>query len=256
MNDDAGAVPPGAPPLAPVEFEAALRAVGAERYHDKHPFHKLLHGGKLNKGQVQAWALNRYCYQEGVPRKDAAFMSRVHDRELRRAWIHRIHDHDGLREEAGGIERWLTLTDGLGLSRDYVVSRRGALPGTKFAVEAYVRFVVEQPLVVAVASSLTELFAPSIHRERIAGMLENYDFIDDHVMAYFKRRLAQAPRDSEFALNYVKTRAQSRAEQDACVAAVRFKCDVLWAQLDALNHAYVTPGVIPPGAFRPGEDNE
>lgn len=245
-----------APALAPAEFEAALRAVGAERYHDKHPFHKLLHGGKLNKGQVQAWALNRYCYQEGVPRKDAAFISRVHDRELRRAWIHRIHDHDGLGEEAGGIERWLTLTDGLGLSRAYVTSRRGALASTKFAVDAYVRFVAEQPLVVAVASSLTELFAPPIHRERISGMLENYDFIDETIMAYFKRRLAQAPDDSEFALNYVKTHAQGRAEQDACVAAVRFKCDVLWAQLDALNHAYVTPGAIPPGAFRPGEDNE
>ncbi len=243
-------------PLTPGEFEAAIRAVGAERYHDKHPFHKMLHGGQLNKGQVQAWALNRYCYQEAVPRKDAAFISRVHDRELRREWIHRIHDHDGLGEEAGGIERWLILTDGLGLSRDYVVSRRGALPGTKFAVEAYVRFVVEQPLAAAAASSLSELFAPSIHRERIAGMLENYDFIDDTVMAYFKRRLSQAPRDSEFALEFVKTNARTRAEQDACVAAVQFKCNVLWAQLDALNHAYVTPGVVPPGAFRPGETNE
>ena len=245
-----------APPLARGDFEAAIRSVGAERYHDKHPFHKLLHGGKLDKGQVAAWALNRYCYQEAVPRKDAAFMSRAHDRELRREWIHRIHDHDGLGEEAGGLERWLTLTDGLGLSRDYVTSRRGALPATKFAVEAYVRFVVEQPLVVAVASSLTELFAPAIHRERIAGMLEHYDFIDDHVMAYFKRRLTQAPRDADFALDYIKAHARTRAEQEACVAAVRFKCDVLWAQLDALHHAYVTPGAIPPGAFRPGEENE
>ena len=245
-----------APPLSPTAFEAAIRTIGAERYHDKHPFHKMLHGGKLGKGQVQAWALNRYCYQEAVPRKDAAFMSRVHDRALRREWIHRIHDHDGLGEEAGGIERWLILTDGLGLPRDYVTSRRGALAATKFAVEAYVRFVVEQPLVVAVASSLTELFAPSIHRERIAGMLENYDFIDDRVMAYFKRRISQGARDSEFALNYVKSNARLRSEQEACVAAVRFKCDVLWAQLDALNHAYVTPGVIPPGAFRPGENND
>jgi pyrroloquinoline-quinone synthase len=239
------------PPLSNAEFETAIREVGAERYHDKHPFHKALHGGKLNKGQVQAWALNRYCYQEAVPRKDAAFMSRVNDRELRRAWIHRIHDHDGLGEEAGGIERWLTLTDGLGLSREYVTSRRGALPGTIFAVEAYVRFVVEQPLVVAVASSLTELFAPSIHRERISGMLENYDFIDDHVLIYFKRRLAQAPRDSDFALDFVKKNARTRDEQDACIEAVRFKCNVLWSQLDAINHAYVTPGVVPPGAFRP-----
>jgi pyrroloquinoline-quinone synthase len=127
----------------------------------------------------------------------------------------------------------------------------GALPTTRFAVEAYVRFVVEQPLTVAVASSLTELFAPSIHRERIAGMLENYAFVNDEVMAYFKRRLSQAPRDANFALEHVKRNAQSRAEQDACIAAVRFKCDTLWAQLDALHHAYVAPGLVPPGAFRP-----
>ncbi len=235
------------------DFEAAIRAVGAERYHDKHPFHKLLHGGKLNKGQVQAWALNRYCYQAGVPRKDAALISRLHDRELRREWLHRIHDHDGLPpEEPGGIERWLILTDGLGLDRDYVQSRDGALPATKFAVEAYVHFVREQPLTVAVASSLTELFAPKIHKERISGMLENYpDFIDDNVMAYFKRRLNQAPRDADFALKYVLHNAANRAEQDACVDAVRFKCNVLWAQLDALYHAYYEPGNIPPGAFHP-----
>ncbi len=237
---------------SPDEFEAAVRAVGAERYHDKHPFHKLLHGGKLNKGQVQAWALNRYCYQAAVPRKDAALMARCHDRELRREWMHRILDHDGTSpEEPGGIERWLVLTDGLGLDRDYVVSRKGALPATKFAVEAYVNFVREQPLTVAVASSLTELFAPKIHRERISGMLENYDFIDDKVMAYFRRRLDQAPRDADFALSYIKQHAKTREEQEACVDAVRFKCDVLWVQLDALHHAYFEPGNIPPGAFRP-----
>lgn len=233
------------------DFEAAIRAVGAERYHDKHTFHKLLHGGKLSKAQVQAWALNRYCYQEAVPRKDAAFISRVHDRELRREWLHRVHDHDGLPpEELGGIERWLVLTDGLGLDRNYVVSMKGALPATRFAVEAYVHFVREQPLTVAVASSLTELFAPSIHRERIAGMLENYDFISDDVLAYFKRRLTQAPRDATFALEYIKQHAKTREEQEACVDAVRFKCNVLWAQLDALEHAYVE-GNIPPGAFVP-----
>lgn len=233
------------------EFEAHIRAVGPERYHDLHPFHHLLHGGKLNKGQVQAWALNRYCYQAAVPRKDAALVSRVHDRELRREWLRRIHDHDGLPpEEPGGIERWLVLTDGLGLDREYVISRRGALAATIFAVESYVTFVREQPLTVAVASSLTELFAPKIHKERISGMLENYDFIDDSVMAYFKRRLTQAPRDSEFALNYVLDHAKTRDEQEACVDAVRFKCNVLWVQLDALYNAYVA-GNIPPGAFRP-----
>ena len=153
----------------------------------------MLHGGKLKKPQVQAWALNRYCYQSAVPRKDAALISRCHDRELRREWMHRVIDHDGYGEEEGGIERWLVLTDGLGLDRDYVVSMKGALPATRFAVEAYVNFVREQPLVEAVASSLTELFAPKIHKERISGMLENYDFIDEKVMAYFKRRLTQAP---------------------------------------------------------------
>ena len=233
------------------EFEAQIRAVGPERYHDLHPFHHMLHGGELNKGQVQAWALNRYCYQAAVPRKDAALIARVHDRELRRAWLHRVHDHDGLQpEEPGGIERWLVLTDGLGLDREYVISRRGALAATIFAVESYVTFVREQPLTVAVASSLTELFAPKIHKERISGMLEGYDFIDDNVMAYFKRRLTQAPRDSEFALNYVLDNARTRDEQEACVEAVRFKCNVLWVQLDALYNAYVA-GNVPPGAFRP-----
>ncbi len=236
---------------SPDAFEAAIRAVGAERYHDLHPFHKLLHGGKLNKGQVAAWALNRYCYQSAVPRKDAAFVSRVFDRQLRRDWIHRVLEHDGHGEDPGGIERWLVLTDGLGLDRDYVQSMEGALPATRFAVEAYVRFVREEPLVVAVASSLTELFAPKIHKERISGMLENYDFIDDNVMAYFKKRLVQAPNDAGFALDFIKAHAETRAEQEACVAAVRFKCNVLWAQLDALHHAYVSPGWIPPGAFNP-----
>ncbi|MBB4199120.1 pyrroloquinoline quinone biosynthesis protein C [Rhodoblastus sphagnicola] len=232
------------------DFEAAIRAVGAERYHDKHVFHQMLHGGKLNRGQVQAWALNRYCYQEAVPRKDAALMARTDDRELRREWIHRIHDHDGLGDEPGGIERWLILTDGLGLDRAMVISKKAALPATRFAVEAYVRFVTEQPLVVAVASSLTELFAPKIHRERIAGMLENYDFIGEDVMAYFRRRLTQAPRDADFALDYIKHHARTRAAQEACVDAVRFKCNVLWAQLDALHIAYVQ-GMVPPGAFVP-----
>lgn len=239
------------PPMTPDELEQQIRAVGAERYHDKHPFHRLLHSGKLNKGQVQAWALNRYCYQAAVPRKDAALMSRTTDRELRREWIHRILDHDGSGDEEGGIERWLVLTDGLGLDREYVTSMAGALPATRFAVEAYVAFVRERSLVEAVASSLTEMFAPSIHRERIAGMLKNYDFIDESVMAYFRRRLNQATRDADFALDYVKRHATTRELQELCIEAVRFKCNVLWAQLDALHHAYVTPGLIPPGAFKP-----
>jgi pyrroloquinoline-quinone synthase len=237
--------------ITPAELEAAIRAVGDERYHDKHPFHRLLHGGKLDKGQVQAWALNRFCYQSAVPRKDAALMSRVQDRDLRREWVHRLLDHDGYGGEEGGIERWLVLTDALGLDRAYVVSMQGALPATRFAVEAYVTFVRERSLLEAVASSLTELFAPSIHRERIAGMLESYDFIDQGAMQYFKRRLDQANRDADFALAYVKRHATTPEQQAAAVDAVRFKCNVLWAQLDALHHAYVTPALVPPGAFRP-----
>jgi len=252
MNEFVRDFVPGGPVMSPDELESAIRKVGEERYHDKHEFHKLLHNGKLNKGQVAAWALNRYVYQEAIPRKDAVFMSRVHDRELRREWIHRIHDHDGMVSEGeeGGIERWLRLTDGLGLDRDYVTSMEGALPATRYACEAYVRFVVEQPLVVAAASSLTELFAPSIHRERIAGMLEQYDFINEPEMEYGQRRLNQAPRDAQFALQFVKDHAKSRYIQEACVNAVRFKCNVLWAQLDALHLAYVV-GLIPPGAYRP-----
>lgn len=239
--------------LSQDEFEARLRAVGVERYHDLHPFHKLLHGGSLNKGQVQAWALNRYYYQACIPQKDAALMARLTDRELRREWRHRLEDHDGNAEgpETGGIERWLKLTEALGLPRDYVISTQGILPTTRFAVDAYVRFVYDKPTLEAIASSLTELFAPSIHRERIAGMLANYSYINDDTVAYFRRRLDQAPRDAEFALAYVKREAKTRADQEKVIAALTFKTQVLWAQLDALHYAYHTPGLIPPGAFRP-----
>ena len=233
------------------ELEAMLRHIGATRYHSLHPFHKLLHGGKLRKGQVQAWALNRYYYQSTIPIKDAVVISRFPDRATRVEWRHRIEDHDGDAGSEGGIERWLKLTEGLGLDTAYVESTEGILPATRFAVEAYVTFVRERTLLEAVASSLTELFAPSIHRERLIGMLENYDFIAERAMQYFRRRLDQANRDAEFALEFVKARAKTVATQAAVVDAVRFKCNVLWAQLDALHHAYVTPGLIPPGAFRP-----
>lgn len=239
------------PVLSPDELEAELRRIGAERYHSLHPFHGLLHKGKLGKGQVQAWALNRYCYQAAIPRKDLTLMSRMQDREMRREWLHRVTEHDGDEANPGGIERWLILTDGLGLDRGEVMSLRLALPATRFAVEAYVRFVGERSTLEGIASSLTELFAPAIHRERISGMLEGYDFIDDGVMQYFRRRLTEAPRDVGFALDYVKSEARTPERQEAVLAAVRFKCDVLWAQLDALHFAYVDPALPPPGAFVP-----
>lgn len=238
-------------PLTAAELEQRLHAIGAERYHDRHPFHKLLHGGGLNKGQVQAWVLNRYCYQSAIPRKDAALISRVTDVALRREWRRRIEDHDGSAEGEGGIERWLVLAEGVGLDRDYVSSTDGALPASKFAVEAYVRFVRERSLLEAIASSLTELFAPGIHRERIAGLLEHYDFANDKTLSYFRKRLEEAPRDVKFGLGYVLREARTGEQQQGVIDALIFKTDVLWAQLDALYHAYVDPGHIPPGAFVP-----
>ncbi|WFU42992.1 pyrroloquinoline-quinone synthase PqqC [Bradyrhizobium sp. CB82] len=232
------------------ELEATLRHIGATRYHSLHPFHKLLHGGKLNKGQVQAWALNRYYYQSTIPLKDAVVISRFRDRATRLEWRHRIEDHDGDVGSEGGIERWIKLTEGLGLDTAYVESTEGILPATRFAVEAYVHFCREKSPLEAIASSLTELFAPSIHEERIVGMLEHYDFVNPDIMSYFKRRLTQAPRDANFALDYVRKHARTPEERAAVCNALIFKTNVLWVQLDALYHAYVD-GHIPPGAFVP-----
>lgn len=247
-------------PMSREEFTAALNAVGERQYHDLHPFHKRLHGGELTKGQIQAWALNRFYYQVSIPRKDLTIMARMDDPALRRVWMQRVLDHDGLTQtgepdesKAGGIERWLRLTDGLGLDRVYVRSLEGILPATRFAVDAYVHFVRDHSLLEAVASSLTELFAPAIHRERIAGFERYYAFANDSTLSYFRKRLDEAPRDVDFGLNYVLENARTGEQQRACVRALRFKTELLWAQLDALNHAYVTPGLIPPGAFVPDD---
>ena len=234
-------------------LEAALREIGAERYHILHPFHRLLHTGKLSRGQVQAWALNRYYYQSRIPMKDAALMSRCEDRALRREWLVRMLDHDGIGEQEGGIVRWLRLCQGLGLDPDYVISEEGILPATKFAVDAYVRFVRDRTLLEAVASSLTELFAPKIHEERIPGLLQHYSFVSEEMVAYFRRRLDQAPRDAGFALAYVRDHADTAEKRLAVARALIFKCYVLWSQLDALHHAYVLGGGLPKDAFVPDD---
>ena len=234
------------------ELEAMLRHIGATRYHNLHPFHRLLHGGKLNRGQVQAWALNRYYYQSTIPLKDAMVISRFRDRATRVEWRHRIEDHDGDIGSEGGIERWLKLTEGLGLDNGYVESAEGILPATRFAVDAYVHFVRDRTPLEAIASSLTELFAPNLHEERISGMLAHYDFVNPNIMIYFKRRLEQAPRDANFALDYVKANARTPDEREAVCNALIFKTNVLWVQLDALYHAYVE-GHVPPGAFMPNK---
>jgi coenzyme PQQ biosynthesis protein C len=240
--------------LSADELETRLREIGATRYHRLHPFHKLLHTGKCTKGQVQAWALNRYYYQVMIPVKDASLIARCPDPEIRREWRSRLVDHDGDRAGAGGIARWLKLTDGLQLDRDYVVSLQGLLPATRFAVDAYVHFVRERTLLAAIASSLTELFSPQIISERIEGMLHNYDFVTRETLAYFSQRPPQAERDSRFALDYVKVNARTAEAQQSVVRALEFKCDVLWAMLDALYHAYVAPRHIPPGAFAPEDE--
>ena len=209
-----------------------------------------MHGGGCTPDQVRAWVINRYYYQHSIPMKDAAFMSRVEDPDLRRAWRSRIEDHDGSPGDEGGLDRWLALTTGLGLDEGYVTSARGILPATRFAVDAYVSFVGTRSPLEAIASSLTELFAPNLHERRISGMLAHYDFVHPGIMTYFQRRLGQAPRDAGFALDYVKTHARTPEARALVCEALIFKTDVLWVQLDALYHAYVT-GHPPPGAFRP-----
>ena len=239
--------------LTPEELEAKLRDIGARRYHRLHPFHHLLHGGKCSKGQVQAWALNRYYYQAMIPVKDASLIARCLDAEVRREWRSRLVNHDANAAGEGGIARWLKLTDGLGLDRDYVTSLQGLLPATRFAVEAYVHFVAEKTLLEAVASSLTELFSPTIITERLAGMLKHYDFVTAETLGYFSARPPQARRDSDFALAYVRRNAKTTEQQALVLKALEFKCDVLWVMLDALYYAYVTPRHISPGAFVPEE---
>ena len=239
--------------LSSGELEARLRAVGAERYHNKHPFHALMNSGGLSKGQLQAWALNRYYYQAIIPIKDSVILSRVTDSAMRRVWRQRIIDHDGDNDQEGGIARWFALAEGLGLDRTYVASLSGILPATRFAVEAYVHFVREKSLLEAIASSLTEMFSPETISVRVSEMLKNYDYITPNVLSYFERRLTQAPRDANFALDYVKREARTPEQQQAAIKALTFKCDMLWSMLDALYFAYVAPGLISPGAFVPGE---
>jgi len=231
------------------DFEQRLRQIGAERYHDKHPFHHLLHGGGCSPVQVRAWVINRFYYQSRIPMKDAAFLSRCDSADLRRAWRSRIEDHDGEVETGGGIRRWLRLAEAVGLDPDYVESCDGVLPATRFAVDAYVGFVREKPLLEAMAASLTELFAPKIHANRIEGLLANYDFANEASLSYFKQRLKEAPKDVAFGLKWVLDHANTKEKQDAAAAALEFKTDILWSQLDALFSAYVEPGRIPPGAW-------
>jgi len=235
-------------------LRAHLRSVGEERYHHQHPFHLMMHEGRLSRGQLQAWVLNRYYYQSSIPIKDSIILSRGPDPVFRRAWRKRVIDHDGddttngTKKNEGGIKRWLKLAEATGLNADQVRAGTGILPATRFAVNEYLNIVRSRSLLEAVSSSLTELFSRELISLRMEKMRQHYPWLSGG-LDYFEARLTQAPEDAKFAINYVYENAKTRAEQELAIQALRDKCDILWAQLDALYFAYVQPGWPPPGAF-------
>jgi len=242
--------------LAPAELERRLRAIGPERYHHKHPFHLLMHEGKLTRAQLQAWALNSYYYQSIIPIKDALILSRSSDPAFRRAWRKRIVDHDGDGSKPGGIEKWIQLAQATGLNREAVIAERGILPASRYAVNAYLDLVSKRTFLEAVASSLTEMFSRDLISLRVDRLRQFYPWLTDGLV-YFDARLTQAPEDAQFALAWVVEHAKTRQDQDLALGALSAKCDILWAQLDALYFSYVSPGWPPPGAFQPAvEDNK
>jgi pyrroloquinoline-quinone synthase len=222
------------------EFIAELQAQGA-RYHHLHPFHRRMDGGELTREELRRWVANRFYYQKCIPLKDAAILSNCPEVAVRREWIQRIIDHDGTAEDDGGIESWLRLGEALGVSREELESERGVLPPVRYAVDAYVNFARQRPWIEAVASSLTELFGPAAIRVRLEALERHYAWIDPAGLEYFRTRLVKAPRDAEYALGLVVDRCRTREQQDAAVAALRFKTEVLWAQLDAIDRGDTQP---------------
>ncbi len=233
-------------PWSKDELVERLRAVGAAGYHDKHPFHRAMHEGNLTKRQLQAWIENRYYYQAMIPRKDAAILAKATDPALRRAWIQRILDHDGSKAGEGGLERWLRLAEAAELSRQDVAGFRFVLPGVRFAVDAYLDLVERRSLFEAIASSLTELFAPGIMAVRLPAFEKHYPWVDRAGLEYFRTRLVEAPRDAELGLAYVVEHATTRELQARAIDALKTKCNILWSLLDAIHFAYVSPGILPP----------
>ena len=235
--------------LTAEQLRQRLLAVGKERYHHQHPFHLMMHEGKLTRGQLQAWALNRYYYQSRIPIKDAIILSRSEEPEFRRAWRKRVVDHDGDAVQEGGIERWIRLAEATGLERARVMRGEEILPGVRYAVDAYLSLVRNKTFLEAVASSLTELFSRDLIALRMDRLREHYPWLSGG-LDYFTARLHQAPEDAQFALHWVTKNAKTRMEQESAIDALQTKCDILWAQLDAIYFAYVQPGWPPPGAFQ------
>ena len=223
---------------APEEFEARLRQVGVDRYHDRHAFNVRMHVGELTEAEVRGWVLNRFYYQRNIPVKDALIVAKLPTREDRRAWLRRIVDHDGLSGDEGGLESWLRLGEAVGIGRPEMWNDAIVLPGVRFAVDAYVTFCREKPWLEAVAASLTELFAPDLLARRIVDMERHYPWIPGEGLEYFRRRLTQQPKDIAHVLTLVIGAAHTRVQQEACLAALRFKCDVLWALLNAIQDEF------------------
>jgi pyrroloquinoline-quinone synthase len=229
-------------PLSSSEFVELLRREGAQRYHDHHRYHVLMHEGRLSREQLQQWVLNRYYYQTRIPIKDAVILSKSEDPAFRRMWIHRLHDHDGTSDTDGGLAMWLRLAAGVGLDPQEVASCRGVLPGVRFACDAYVELVRERTLLEAVASSLTEFFAPDIMTRRILAWERHYPWVDPQMLAYFRTRVTRARNDSQEAIAFVTTQATTHELQQRCVAALIRKTEILWQLLDTIYAAYVEPG--------------
>jgi pyrroloquinoline-quinone synthase len=240
MIESATTTSAAVPAWTPEELVERLRAQGT-RYHNLHPFHVRMDAGELTREELQRWVANRFYYQECIPIKDAAILSNCPEVEVRREWIQRIVDHDGTADGAGGIESWLRLGEALGVSRDELVSERRVLPAVRFAVDAYVSFARSKPWTEAVASSLTELFGPSAIRVRLAALEAHYPWIDPAGLQYFRDRLVRAPRDADYALWLVVERCRTREQQERAVAALNFKTEVLWAQLEAIERGDTQP---------------
>jgi pyrroloquinoline-quinone synthase len=239
--------PPNLRLLTPEAFTESLRSEGASRYHDRHPFHVAMHEGRLGREDLQRWVLNRYYYQTRIPIKDALILAKSEDPAFRRAWIRRIHDHDGEVDGEGGLAQWVRLGEAVGLGAEHVKSCRAVLPGVRFACDAYVQLVRDSPLVVAVASSLTEFFAPDLMSRRIAAWEQHYPFVEAAGLAYFRGRVPRARRDSEEAVAFVLAHATTRPLQDACVGALIRKTEILWHLLDCVA-ATTPPGPQAAGA--------
>ncbi|WP_405877734.1 MULTISPECIES: pyrroloquinoline-quinone synthase PqqC [unclassified Streptomyces] len=228
---------PLAEPWSPAEFETRLRAVGEERYHDSHPFNLRMHSGDLSQDELRRWIVNRFHYQRHIPVKDALITAKLDTSALRRMWLRRIQDHDGQQDGEGGIERWLRLGKAAGLDREAMQRADTVLPGVRLAVDGYVNFCRLRPTLEAVAASLTELSAPDLMRTRIDAFERHYTWIEADGLAYFRTRVSQGRRDSREALDLVLNWARTRDDQERAVAALRFKCDVLWSLLDAVDQA-------------------